>query len=97
MPWTSAEIMTVLYLVVAVMLIIVLYHVLFIVVDLRKTLRRVDRVTESAESVAMKPLAVADQALEFAIGYFAEHKHKHAKQAAHEVHAHKEHHEHKKD
>jgi hypothetical protein len=93
MPWTSAEIMTVLYIVVAVMLIIVLYHVLFIAVDLRRTLKRVDRITESAESIAMKPLAVADQALDWVTEYFAQ-KTKHSKHVVHEAHAHHEGHKH---
>jgi cell shape-determining protein MreC len=92
MPWTPVDIMTVLYIVVAVMLIVVLYHVLFIVVDLRRMTRRADRVTESVESVMLKPLSIADQGFEWVIAYLKSEKHKrHAKHHAHQVaHGHHE-------
>jgi len=48
-------------------LVIVLYHVLFIAVDLRKVMRRVDTVTREIEKIVMKPVSVADQILEFAV------------------------------
>jgi len=61
-----------LYIAVAVMLMIVLYHVIFIVVDLRKVLRRVDNVTEEVETVIMKPLSMTDQAIEWVVAFFQE-------------------------
>lgn len=94
MEWTSADILTVLYIVVAVLLIIVLYHVLFIVVDLRRTVKRVESISQITESAVMKPLAMADRALDWALGALTggdeeeKHPHKH--------HHGKAHHEHKK-
>lgn len=61
---TSADVLLYLEITVAVLLCIVLYHVLFIVVDLRKVLRRVEMVTNEVENVIMKPLNAADYILE---------------------------------
>ncbi len=58
----------VLYAIVAVMLMIVLYHVLFIVVDLRKVMRRAEDLTEQVEVVIMKPLTLIDQAFNWVMG-----------------------------
>ena len=46
MTWSSLDILHGLYIAVAVMLIVVLYHIIFIVVDLRKTMRRIESITE---------------------------------------------------
>lgn len=72
-----------LYIAVAVMLIVVLYHVIFIVVDLRKIARRISGVTEEVESVIMKPLAMTDQAMEWMINFFQEKAEKHAHHKKH--------------
>ncbi len=55
-----------LYGVVGVMLVVVLYHVLFIVVDLRKILRRIEGVTGEVESMIMRPLGLLDHLLQWA-------------------------------
>ena len=49
--------------VISVIVVVVLYHVLFIVVDLRKVLRRVDDITEQVEAIILKPISLADQIL----------------------------------
>lgn len=54
-----------LYIVVGVMLVVVLYHVLFIVVDLRKILRRLEGVTGEVEAMIMRPLGLMDHLLEW--------------------------------
>lgn len=72
MTWSPDDIMIGLYIAVAVMLIVVLYHVIFIVVDLRKIIRRVDNVTDEVETVVMKPLSMADQAIEWLVAFFNE-------------------------
>ena len=43
-----------------VLLLLVLYHLLFVVVDLRKIIKRVDHVTREVEDVIMKPVSMAD-------------------------------------
>lgn len=82
MQITSSDVLTGLAIVAAVMVIIVLYHALFIVVDLRKILRRVEDITRQVESVILKPIAMADQIMEWVIVQIEglgkrEKKHKH--------------------
>lgn len=67
-----------LYVAVAVMLLIVLYHVLFIAVDVRKVARRVERITKEIESVLMKPLSMTDSAFEWVQSFFLEKSKKHS-------------------
>ncbi len=69
MNWSSLDILHGLYIAVAVMLIVALYHIIFIVVDLRKTMRRIESITEEVETVIMKPLSMTDQAIEWVKGF----------------------------
>ncbi len=66
---TSADILDYLQITVAVLLVVVLYHCLFIVVDLRKVLRRIEVITKEVESLIMKPINVADHILEGIVKY----------------------------
>lgn len=66
---TMQGLLSVLYAVVAVMIIIVLYHLLFIVVDLRKIMRRMEDTTAQVESMILKPLAIIDEAFSWVIDY----------------------------
>lgn len=50
-----------------VLVLIVLYHVIFIVWDLRKILRRVEGVTREIEDVLMKPLSMIDSILQWVL------------------------------
>lgn len=79
---TTADILVYIRILVAIMLVVVLYHALFIVVDLRKILRRLEEITEQVESMIMKPLNVADHILAGIVDYLnaqgeGEHKKKH--------------------
>lgn len=82
--------MQALYTLVAVMLVVVLYHVLFIVVDLRKSMRRMNNLTQQVESVLMKPLSMTEKALTWVTHsvekamHRDEHKHPHHSHAHHE-------------
>ncbi len=69
MMLAADDILTGLFIAVAVMLLIVLYHVLFIVVDLRKIMRRVGEVSEQVEAIIMKPLTMTDTILEWVLEY----------------------------
>ncbi len=77
-------IITGIYMAVGVLLLVVLYHLLFIVVYIKKSLRRVDTVTEKVEEVVLKPLAMADLLVE-AMGHWLQefHKKKHGKEKHH--------------
>ena len=78
MVWSTADIMTALYIAVAVLLLVVLYHLIFIVVSLRRVMKRADNVTREIETVILKPLSMTDQAIEWLSG-FLEGKKKHGK------------------
>lgn len=79
MLWSSIDILHGLYIAIGIMLIVVLYHVIFIVVDLRKTMRRISNVSEEVETVVMKPLSMADQAIAWVTGFLEEKSKKHQK------------------
>lgn len=66
---TSADVLTYLEITVAVLLVIVLYHFLFIAVDLRKVLRRIESITNEVETMIMKPINAADYILEGIVNY----------------------------
>lgn len=77
MTWSPEDIMMGLYIAVAVMLIVVLYHVIFIVVDARKIARRISNLSEEVETVIMKPLSMIDQLIEWMVVFFQERTQKH--------------------
>lgn len=79
MTWETADIMTGLYIAVAVLLLIVLYHLIFIVVSLRKVMKRVDTVSLELETVILKPLSMTDKALEWVTGFLEGKAEKHSK------------------
>ena len=66
---TSTDVLTYLQITVAVLLVVVLYHVLFIAVDLRKVLRRIESITHEVENIIMKPINAADYILEGIVKY----------------------------
>jgi hypothetical protein len=79
MTWSPEDIMMGLYIAVAVLLLIVLYHVIFIVVDARKIARRIENLTQEVETVVMKPLSMADQLLQWMVDFIQEKAEKHEK------------------
>lgn len=52
---------------IAILFLIVLYHLIFIVVDLRKTMRRIEGLTREVEDVIMKPLSMIDAILQWVL------------------------------
>ncbi len=84
MEITYDNLLSGLYIAIAVMLIVVLYHVLFIVVDVRKIVRRASKVTEELQEVILKPVGIADKAMDWVMGFIeaqaqGKHKDKHHK------------------
>lgn len=79
MSWSAGDIISFLYIAVAVMLLIVLYHVLFIVVDVRKITRRFENITNQVEDLLLKPLAMTDQIVSMVMGFIEEKSSKHKK------------------
>ena len=83
---TSADILDYLQITVAVLLVVVLYHFLFIAVDLRKVLRRIEVITKEVENLIMKPINVADHILEGIVKYLESQEFietKHTKKSSH--------------
>lgn len=72
MPLTYEQVLLFLYMLVAVMLIVVLYHIIFIVVDLRKIAHRVEEVTQEAQTLIMKPISVADQVMDVVMDFLTQ-------------------------
>ena len=68
-PVTMEGLLSVLYALVAVMILVVLYHMLFIVVDLRKITRRFEDVTAQVEAMILKPLSIIDEAFQWVIDH----------------------------
>ena len=66
---TSGDVLAYLQITVAGLLVIVLYQLLFITVDLRKVLRRVEGITKEVENIIMKPISAADQILEVILSF----------------------------
>ncbi|PIQ75986.1 hypothetical protein COU78_03425 [Candidatus Peregrinibacteria bacterium CG10_big_fil_rev_8_21_14_0_10_49_24] len=72
MVLTANDILIGLEIAVAIMIIIVLYHALFIAVDLRKVLRRVEEITSQLEEAFLKPISLVEHVMEYAIDLFEE-------------------------
>lgn len=72
MVLTANDILIGLEIAVAIMIIIVLYHALFIAVDLRKVVRRVEEITSQLEDAFMKPISLVEHVMEYAIDLFEE-------------------------
>ncbi|OIO54694.1 hypothetical protein AUJ46_02630 [Candidatus Peregrinibacteria bacterium CG1_02_54_53] len=62
---------------IAILVLIVLYHVIFIVVDLRKVMRRVEEMTQELEDVLMKPISMVDAILQWVLDTIEHTKKKH--------------------
>ena len=58
-----------LYALVAVMVIVVLYHLLFIVADLRRIMRRFEETTAQVEAMLLKPLSIIDEAFQWVVDH----------------------------
>jgi hypothetical protein len=90
---TASQFLTGIYAAVGIVLLIVLYHALFIVVDMRKIMRRAQEVSEHLENVIVTPLTMMERGLEWLVEYVEGSGDKHKKHA-HAAHGHKhEHHE----
>lgn len=69
---TANDILIGLEIAVVIMLIVVLYHALFIAVDVRKIVRRIENITGQLEDVFMKPISIVEHLMEYAIDLFEE-------------------------
>lgn len=63
MPITTENLAQGIWIAIALLLLIILYHLLFVVVDLKKIMRRLDKVTKEAEDIILSPLSLVDSIL----------------------------------
>ncbi len=63
MSITSQDVFTFLSIIAVAMVILAVYHLLFILVDLRKMVRRFEDITQQVEAMILKPISMADQIL----------------------------------
>lgn len=61
---TAAELLTGLHIAIAVVVLIVLYHALFAIVNIRKITKRAEKASEAAEELVLKPLAIVEGVLD---------------------------------
>ena len=64
-PLTSDQVLFILQLLIFLLLVIVLYQLMFAAFNLRRILKRVNKVTEGVEEVVMKPITMADAIVEW--------------------------------
>jgi len=69
-PLTAGDVLMFLYIFIGIMLVGVLYHLLFALVDLRKILRRIDQITQQVETFILKPIAIMDEVLTAIVALF---------------------------
>lgn len=64
---TYNDILTLLSIIAVVMLIILLYHLIFVSVSFRRIADRMDQVSKDVESVILKPIGAIDYALDWVL------------------------------
>lgn len=77
MTLETADILLALRIGISLLGLLVLYHLLFITVDLRRILKRIDHLTREVEDVIMKPLSMADAIVEWLTQFLEEMQKKH--------------------
>lgn len=62
---TLGDVLTLLSIVAVGMLIVLLYHLIFASVNLRRTLKRMDDLSKDVESLILKPIGVIDYVIDW--------------------------------
>lgn len=75
MSLTAQDIFTFLSILAVVMVILALYHLIFVLVDARKIVRRFEDITQQVEAVILKPISMADQILAWIMQQLEHRKH----------------------
>ncbi len=75
MSLTSQDVFTFLSIIAVAMVILAVYHLLFILVDLRKMVRRFEDITQQVEAMILKPISMADQILAWIMEQLESRKH----------------------
>lgn len=78
MQITYNDVMAFLTILALAMTIVLLYHVIIIALNMRRITKRADTVSKELEAVVMRPLSLADNAMEWAVGFLEGLKDKHS-------------------
>lgn len=63
MQLTLPDILVIASIIAVFLLIVLLYHLIFVAVDLRKIMQRMDDITEELEDIVMKPLSIIEESM----------------------------------
>lgn len=77
MSLSAQDVFTFLSILAVLMVILAMYHLLFILVDLRKMVRRFEDITQQVEAMILKPISMADQILAWIMEQLEHKKKKH--------------------
>ena len=69
-PLTAPDVLMFLLILLAIMGAVVLYHLLFLVTDVRRILKRVNDLVEKVEETVLKPITIMDRVLNSIIDLF---------------------------
>ncbi len=69
MQLSTNEIIILLQILTFIVAVILLYHLIFAVVTLRKILKRFDTVTKQIEEVVLKPISMADATVDWVVDF----------------------------
>jgi len=65
MPITTNDVLLFLQILAFILLVILLFHLIFVAVDVRRIVRRAETVTRELEEVVLKPISIADTTIEW--------------------------------
>lgn len=81
---TYADLLTLLSIVAVVMLIVLLYHLIFVSVNLRRFSRRMDHLSKDVEAIILKPIGALDAVIDWFLAVIeGMHEGKHHKKEHH--------------
>lgn len=66
---TAGDVLLYLQITIAVLIVVILYNFLFVVVDVRRIMSRMNDVTQEVENVILKPIGMVDQVMEGILSY----------------------------
>jgi len=69
MPLTTNDVLVFLEIIALLLLVVVLFHLVFVALDLRKIVKRVNTVTAQLEQVILKPINMADATVEWVAAF----------------------------
>ncbi len=74
MQLSTDEVIIILQIAVFVLLLVLIFQLIFAAMSLRKVLKRVDTVTSQVEQIMLKPISLADTAVDWVAGFIEGHQ-----------------------